>query len=97
MSILWTIINLSGSSSVAVQRTFLLSLIASTCAFTGEANASRVSDNSSIIRQPTHISCETVRTYVGEVGVVQARAMALAAGMTLAQERRAAQCLREKT
>jgi len=37
-----------------------------------------------------------VRAYVGQVGVVQARAMALAAGMTPAQERRAAHCLEEK-
>jgi hypothetical protein len=44
----------------------------------------------------THISCEMVRAYVGQVGVMQARAVALAAGMTPAQERRAAHCLQEK-
>jgi hypothetical protein len=37
-----------------------------------------------------------VRAYVGQLGVMQARAMALTAGMTPAQERRAAHCLQEK-
>lgn len=38
------------------------------------------------------ISCETVRTYVAQVGVVQAKAQARAAGMTAQQERRARRC-----
>jgi hypothetical protein len=74
----------------------LLSALVFACAFAGEAGASRISENSSFLRRPTHISCEMVRAYVGQVGVMQARAMALAAGMTRAQERRAAQCLQEK-
>jgi len=40
-----------------------------------------------------HITCEMVRAYVGQVGLVQARAMALSAGMTAAEERRARHCL----
>jgi hypothetical protein len=63
---------------------------------TGEASAGRVPENSSILRRPTHINCEMVRAYVGQLGIMQARAMALAAGMTPTQERRAAHCLQEK-
>jgi hypothetical protein len=40
----------------------------------------------------SEITCETVRTYVRQVGFVQARAIARAAGMTVAQERRASRC-----
>ena len=75
----------------------LLAVIVFACAVTAEASAARVSENESILRRPTtHISCEMVRAYVGQVGVTQARAMALAAGMTPAQERRAVHCLQEK-
>jgi hypothetical protein len=79
-----------------VKSSVLLAVMAFACAFMGEASAARVSENSSILRRPTHISCEMVRAYVGQLGIVQARAMALAAGMTPAQERRAAHCLQEK-
>jgi hypothetical protein len=79
-----------------VKGSVLLAVMVFACAFTGEASAARVSENSSILRRPTHISCEMVRAYVGQLGIVQARAMALAAGMTPAQERRAAHCLQEK-
>ena len=41
------------------------------------------------------ISCETVRAFVAQVGVVQARAAALAHGMTAWQERLARRCLSE--
>ena len=79
-----------------MKNSVLLSAIAVACAVTGAASAGRISENSSILRRPTHISCEMVRAYVGQVGVMQARAVALAAGMTPAQERRAAHCLQEK-
>jgi hypothetical protein len=39
------------------------------------------------------ISCETVRAFVAQVGLVQARALALAHGMSASQERRARHCL----
>ena len=42
---------------------------------------------------PSAITCETVRSYVNMMGVAQARALALANGMTDAQERRARRCL----
>ena len=40
-----------------------------------------------------HITCEMVRAYVAQVGLVQARAMAQSAGMTADEERRAKHCL----
>jgi hypothetical protein len=44
----------------------------------------------------SRISCETVRAYVAQVGLAQAKAMAQAAGMTQSEEREAAQCLEKK-
>jgi len=40
----------------------------------------------------SEITCETVRAYVRQVGFVQAKAQARAAGMTATQERRASRC-----
>jgi hypothetical protein len=42
------------------------------------------------------ITCEMVRSYVAQVGVEQAKAMAQAAGMTAADEARARRCLSHK-
>ena len=42
---------------------------------------------------PSAYTCETVRSYVSMMGLAQARALALANGMTDAQERRARRCL----
>jgi len=39
------------------------------------------------------INCETVRSYVSQLGLAQARALARASGMTASQEWRARQCL----
>jgi hypothetical protein len=39
------------------------------------------------------VTCETVRAYVSQVGVVAAKAIARAHGMTAGQERQARQCL----
>ena len=44
----------------------------------------------------SHIDCGTVRAYVAQVGLVQARTMARAAGMTAGQEWRARRCLARK-
>jgi hypothetical protein len=46
--------------------------------------------------EASHISCDTVRSYVGQVGLVQAKALARAAGMTASQEQRARRCLAKK-
>jgi len=40
-----------------------------------------------------HITCDMVRAYVAQVGLVQARAMAKSAGMTASEERKALHCL----
>jgi hypothetical protein len=42
------------------------------------------------------VDCAKVRAYVAQVGLQQARAVALAAGMTASQEREAARCLERK-
>jgi hypothetical protein len=41
----------------------------------------------------SNITCDMVRNYVAQVGVQQAKAMAVAAGMTASEERKARQCL----
>jgi hypothetical protein len=53
------------------------------------------SQNTSL-RRPSHITCEMVRSYVAQVGLAQAKAMAIAAGMTASEEQRARQCLANK-
>jgi len=40
-----------------------------------------------------HITCDMVRSYVAQVGLAQAKAVAQAAGMTASEERRARHCL----
>jgi hypothetical protein len=44
----------------------------------------------------SNITCDMVRSYVAQVGLQQARAMAVAAGMTASEERQARQCLASK-
>ena len=46
--------------------------------------------------ESSHVNCETVRAYVAQVGLVQATALARAAGMTPGQEWRARRCLAKK-
>lgn len=43
-----------------------------------------------------NITCDMVRAYVAQVGLVQARAMAQSAGMTVSEEHRAMRCLGNK-
>jgi hypothetical protein len=42
------------------------------------------------------ITCEMVRAYVAQVGLVQAKALAVSAGITASEERRAIRCLEKK-
>jgi len=49
--------------------------------------------NSSEVSAPWPIGCHMVREYVRQVGLVRAKAIALAAGMTPAQEQQARRCL----
>jgi hypothetical protein len=44
----------------------------------------------------SRVTCEMVRAYVAQVGLVQAKAMAQAAGITETEKREAAQCLEKK-
>jgi len=44
----------------------------------------------------SHVDCGTVRAYVAQVGLAQARTLARAAGMTAGQEWRARRCLAKK-
>lgn len=44
-------------------------------------------------QKPFRVTCATVRAYVAQVGLQQARSAALAHGMTARQERLARQCL----
>ena len=53
-------------------------------------------DIDSALARPLRMTCEIVRSYVAEVGMVQARATAVAAGMTGWQERLARRCLVDK-
>jgi hypothetical protein len=46
--------------------------------------------------EPSRMTCDTVRAYVRQIGFAQARAMALANGMTAAQERQARRCLAKR-
>jgi hypothetical protein len=59
------------------------------------ANPRRADRNSGLAMasEASNINCETVRSYVTLVGLVQARALARANGMTASQEWRARQCL----
>ena len=43
--------------------------------------------------EPSTITCQTVRTYVSQVGLATATAIAWANGMTAVEERKARQCL----
>jgi hypothetical protein len=46
--------------------------------------------------EPSRMTCDTVRAYVRQIGFAQARAIALANGMTAAQERQARRCLAKR-
>ena len=62
--------------------TIIAPFLLGACAFTGPALA-----------QDRDITCEVVRAYVARVGLEQARTVAVAHGMTAAQEQKARACL----
>jgi hypothetical protein len=76
-------------------RTFLILLLLLTAGTSVLANPRRADRNSgqAMASATSSINCETVRSYVTLVGLVQARALARANGMTASQEWRARQCL----
>ncbi len=54
---------------------------------------------SSAMAHPPHhasVDCAKVRAYVAQMGLQQAKAVALAAGMTMAEQRKAARCLEKR-
>jgi hypothetical protein len=53
-------------------------------------------DRDDASKEHSPISCETVRAYVAQAGLAQAKAMAAAAGMTASDQRKAMQCLERK-
>jgi hypothetical protein len=71
----------------------LLTLLVVAGASPAWANHHRQDVGDSAFGETSMISCETVRSYVRQVGLTQAKAMARANGMTAAQEWRARQCL----
>jgi hypothetical protein len=70
----------------------LLFVVSATPVLASRHRAYQESGESGFVETST-ISCETVRSYVRQVGLVQARALARANGMTASQEWRARQCL----
>lgn len=74
----------------------LVGVVSVTVVFSNATNARSDSQIANFLRRQSHITCEMVRAYVKRLGLEQARAMALVAGMTADQERRAARCLERK-
>jgi hypothetical protein len=76
----------------------LLTMIVVTTASPVLANSYRTYHNSEHAQwnESSHVDCGTVRAYVAQVGLVQARTIARAAGMTAGQEWRARRCLARK-
>jgi hypothetical protein len=70
----------------------LLFVVSATPVLANRHRAYQESGGTGFVETST-ISCETVRSYVRQVGLVQARALARANGMTPSQEWRARQCL----
>jgi hypothetical protein len=61
---------------------------------TAESPASaHANSNQAAWGESSAINCESIRSYVSQVGLAQARALARARGMTASQEWRARQCL----
>jgi hypothetical protein len=79
-------------------KTALLMMIFVATASPASANSYRTYHDSEHVQwdESSHIDCGTVRAYVAQVGLVQARTMARAAGMTAGQEWRARRCLARK-
>lgn len=79
--------------SIAMNRFALIALVLVDLGCSALAEPLNLQQNSSTTSAPWPISCHLVREYVGQVGMVRARAMALAAGMTPTQVLRARRCL----
>jgi hypothetical protein len=85
-----------------MKKTALLTLLCVAVGYPVAANAHRTyrhhgsherTDNR---RMHSRITCDMVRTYVAQLGLEQARAMAQAAGMTPSEQRLARRCLADR-
>ena len=76
----------------------LMTIFVATATPASSANSYRTYHDSDQARwdEASHVNCETVRAYVAQVGLAQARTLARAAGMTAGQEWRAWLCLAKK-
>jgi hypothetical protein len=76
-------------------KTALIMLILVATASPALANPYRTYQKSGQVAsaESSGITCETVRAYVDQVGLTQAKVLARAAGMTASQEWRARRCL----
>jgi hypothetical protein len=79
-----------------MKKTVLLSLIVVIATGPVMANPHRPHQHPDEVGARLHITCAMVRNYVAQVGLVQAKAMADAAGMTASEERTAKRCLEKK-
>jgi hypothetical protein len=76
-----------------MKKTALLSLIFAIAACPVMAHTHRGHRHHESSGKSSHVTCEMVRTYIAQMGLAQAKAMAEAAGMTAADEHRARRCL----
>jgi hypothetical protein len=83
------------SGDLACMKSLLLVLMFVTTGSPVLANPYSVYQSSgrAVRGESSSINCETVRFYVGQIGLEQAKALARAAGMTAMQEWRARRCL----
>jgi hypothetical protein len=76
-----------------MKKTALTALVLATAACPVLAKSHRVYQRQNSLGTHSSITCAMVRSYVAQVGLEQAKAMAEAAGMTAADELRARRCL----
>jgi hypothetical protein len=71
----------------------LLLLLFVTAGSPASAHPHRANSNQAAWGESSAINCESIRSYVSQVGLAQAKALARASGMTASQEWKARQCL----
>jgi hypothetical protein len=78
-----------------MKQTALLTLVLLTVSYPLMAKT-RDADHDVAPHSHSHITCETVRAYVAQVGLEQAMAIAQSNGMTASEKERARRCLTKK-
>jgi hypothetical protein len=79
-----------------MKKTALIAVILTAAAYPALAKSHRVYQQQNNPAAHSSINCAMVRSYVAQVGLEQAKAMAEAAGMSAAEEVRARHCLSHK-